>query len=109
MGYRAVVINFRGCKPQFVLLGSQFFLTVWPLGAGVPITSPLLYSAGHTDDTRQALRYIAYLYPDAPILGIGFSLGANVLTRYLGEEKELSRVHAACVLGCVRSCVDCCL
>ncbi|KAF8902108.1 AB-hydrolase YheT [Gymnopilus junonius] len=81
LGYRAAVINFRGC-------------------AGVPITSPLLYSAGHTDDTRQALMYIAQEYPDAPLLGLGFSLGANVLTRYLGEEGTLSRVHSAIMLGC---------
>lgn len=109
LGYRAVVINFRGCKLRYRLLDFHSdCVALIKKGAGVPITSPLLYSAGHTDDTRQALRYIAYLYPDAPILGIGFSLGANVLTRYLGEEKELSRVHAACVLGCVRSCTDSC-
>lgn len=68
----------------------------------MPITSPLLYSAGHTDDTRQALMYIAHEFPDAPLLGLGFSLGANVLTRYLGEEGKLSRVHSAVMLGCVR-------
>lgn len=73
------------------------------LGAGVPITSPLLYSAGHTDDTRQALLYIAHQFPDAKLLGLGFSLGSNVLTRYLGEEGHQTRVHAACVLACVGS------
>ncbi|KAF9480145.1 AB-hydrolase YheT [Pholiota conissans] len=81
LGYRAVVINFRGC-------------------AGVPVTSPLLYSAAHTNDTRRALMYIAKLYPNAPLLGLGFSLGSNVITRYLGEEGNASRLHAACVLAC---------
>ncbi|KAF8798005.1 AB-hydrolase YheT [Phlegmacium glaucopus] len=81
LGYRAAVINFRGC-------------------AGVPLTTPLLYSAGHTDDTRQALMYIAHRYPNAPLLGIGFSLGANVLTRYLGEEGAQTRISSACVLAC---------
>lgn len=81
LGYRAVVINFRGC-------------------AGVPITSPLLYSAGHTDDTRQALMYIAHRYPNALLLGLGFSLGSNVLTRYLGEEGTQARISSACVLAC---------
>ncbi|KAJ3517143.1 hypothetical protein NLJ89_g687 [Agrocybe chaxingu] len=81
LGYRAVVFNFRGC-------------------AGVPITSQLLYSAGHTDDTRQALMHVAHLYPDAPLLGLGFSLGANVITRYLGEEGNASRLHSACALAC---------
>ncbi|KAJ7774649.1 Alpha/Beta hydrolase protein [Mycena maculata] len=81
LGYRAVVVNFRGC-------------------AGVPITSPQLYSAGHTGDIRQALVYISQLYPRAPLLGLGFSLGANVLTRYLAEEGEESRLSSGCALAC---------
>ena len=71
-------------------------------GAGVPMTSGQLYSAGHTDDLRQALIYIAERYPNAPLLGLGFSLGANVIVRYLAEEGERSRLRAACALGCVR-------
>ncbi|KAF9480144.1 AB-hydrolase YheT [Pholiota conissans] len=81
LGYRAVVINFRGC-------------------AGVPVTSPLLYSAGSTGDTRAAVMYIAHKYPKAPLLGLGFSLGSNLIARYLGEEGIESRIHSACVLAC---------
>ncbi|KAF7322957.1 AB hydrolase-1 domain-containing protein [Mycena chlorophos] len=80
-GYRAVVVNFRGC-------------------AGVPITSGQMYSAGYTGDIRQALIYISNLYPRAPLFGLGFSLGANVLTRYLAEEGEQSRLLAGCALAC---------
>lgn len=61
-------------------------------------------SAGHTDDIRSALLYISAKYPKAPLLGVGFSLGANVLTRYVGEEGVNSRLKAAAVLACVRSC-----
>jgi len=82
LGYRAVVINFRGC-------------------AGVPMTSKQLYSAGYTDDLRVALMYIVKQYPNAPLLGMGFSLGANVLVRYLAEEGERSRLLSGCALGCV--------
>ena len=71
-------------------------------GAGVPLTSGQLYSAGHTDDLRQALVYISNMFPKAPLLGIGFSLGANVITRYLAEEGVHSRLRAGCALGCVR-------
>jgi hypothetical protein len=81
LGYRGVVVNFRGC-------------------AGVPLTSPQLYSAGHTEDLRVALLYITHTYPNAPLLGIGFSLGANVLTRYLAEEGKQSRLIAGCALAC---------
>jgi len=76
--------------------------TDYPVGAGVPITSPQLYSAGHTDDLRQALFYISHRFPEAPLLGLSFSLGANVMTRYVAEEGELSRLKSACILGCVR-------
>ncbi|KAI0831202.1 AB-hydrolase YheT [Trametes gibbosa] len=81
LGYRGIVVNFRGC-------------------AGVPLTSPQLYSALYTDDIRVAVMYIANLYPRAPLIGIGFSLGANVLTRYLAEEGEKSRLVAGCALAC---------
>lgn len=71
------------------------------IGAGVPLTTPRLYSGGTTDDIRVALMYISTTYPKAPLLGIGFSLGANVLTRYLAEEGTHSRLNAGCVLGSV--------
>lgn len=75
--------------------------TLHVAGAGVPLTTPQLYSGGYTDDIRTALMYISNLYPDAPLLGIGFSLGANILTRYLAQEGERSRLAAGCVLACV--------
>lgn len=81
LGYRGVVMNFRGC-------------------AGVKLTSPQMFSGGYTGDIRCTLLYISALYPDAPLLGIGFSLGANVLTRYVGEEGENCRLTSACVLAC---------
>ncbi|KAM5538983.1 hypothetical protein V8D89_007206 [Ganoderma adspersum] len=81
LGYRGVVVNFRGC-------------------AGVPITSPQFYSALNTEDLRMAVMYIAKQYPRAPLIGVGFSLGANVLTRYLAQEGSSSRLVAGCALGC---------
>ncbi|KAF5358686.1 hypothetical protein D9758_007658 [Tetrapyrgos nigripes] len=81
LGYRAVVVNFRGC-------------------AGVPITSQNLYSAGNTNDLRTALLYISKQYPRAPLLGLGFSLGANVMIRYMGEEGAQCRLLSGCALGC---------
>ncbi|KAH8826845.1 AB-hydrolase YheT [Flagelloscypha sp. PMI_526] len=81
LGYRAVVVNFRGC-------------------AGVPITSGMLYSAGHTDDLRLALIYIQNRFPKAPLMGIGFSLGANIMSRYVAEEGTASRLRSGCAVGC---------
>jgi hypothetical protein len=70
-------------------------------GAGVPLTSPQLFGMSHTDDFRQAMLYIAEMYPRAPLLGLGFSLGANVLTRYVAEEGESCRLISACAVACV--------
>ncbi len=67
----------------------------------MPITSPQLYSALNTEDIRVAVMYIAKQYPRAPLIGVGFSLGANVLTRYLAQEGSNSRLVAGCALGSV--------
>ncbi|EJT96636.1 AB-hydrolase YheT [Dacryopinax primogenitus] len=80
-GWRGAVCNFRGC-------------------GGTKLTSPQLYSAGNTNDLRAALLYLSIRFPGAPMVGIGFSLGAGVLTRYLGEEGERSRLRAGMALGC---------
>lgn len=61
-------------------------------------------SAGHTGDIRSALLYISAIYPRAPLIGIGFSLGANIMTRYIGEEGPKSRLRAACVVACPWDC-----
>lgn len=59
-----------------------------------------MFSGGYTGDIRTTLLYVSSLYPDAPLLGVGFSLGAGVLTRYVGEEGENCRLTSACVMAC---------
>ncbi|OCF36347.1 anon-23da protein [Kwoniella heveanensis BCC8398] len=81
MGARGAVVNFRGC-------------------AGVPVTSPQMYSAGTTMDLASALHFLRYRYPSSPFHGIGFSLGASVLSRYLGETGSSSLLSSGIVLGC---------
>ena len=80
LGYRAIVVNFRGC-------------------ANVPVTSPQLYSALKIADIRSALLLITKLYPNSPLVGIGFSLGANVLGRYLGEEGDNTPLLGGVIVG----------
>lgn len=72
------------------------------LGAGVPLTSQQLYSAGTTDDLRQAMLFIRQQYPSAPLHGLGFSLGAGVMIKYIAEERRQTRLQSVCALGCVR-------
>ncbi|CAL1703610.1 unnamed protein product [Somion occarium] len=69
LGARAVVMNFRGCN-------------------GSPVITPKLYHAGSSDDVRPIVLWITHMFPQSTIFGLGFSLGANVLTKYSGEEGE---------------------
>ncbi|KAI9098251.1 Alpha/Beta hydrolase protein [Phlyctochytrium arcticum] len=69
MGYRSVVTNFRGC-------------------ADSTVTSQQLYSGAYTGDLKFAIDYIHSKCPEAPLFGVGFSLGANVLTKFVGESGD---------------------
>lgn len=65
----------------------------------MPLTSPQLYSAGTTHDLSLALHYLRTIYPSSPLHGIGFSLGASVLARYLGETGDSSLLSSGVSLG----------
>ncbi|KAJ2700040.1 hypothetical protein H4218_002286 [Coemansia sp. IMI 209128] len=80
-GYRVAVMNHRGM-------------------GRTPLTSPKIYNASDTCDFRDIVKYIQASYPDAPLLGVGFSLGANVLTKYLGEQGAESPLSAAVAICC---------
>lgn len=81
---------------------SACHLTYELTGAGIPLTSAQLYGGCYLGDLRATLLYIRQQYPDAPLLGIGFSLGANLLLKYVEEEGDQCRLRSATVLGCVR-------
>nr|GEX89415.1 embryogenesis-associated protein EMB8-like [Tanacetum cinerariifolium] len=66
-GYNVVISNHRG------------------LG-GVPLTSDCFYTGGRTEDLREVVNHLHSTQPEAPLLVIGTSLGANILVKYLGED-----------------------
>ncbi|KAG0534904.1 hypothetical protein BDA96_04G320000 [Sorghum bicolor] len=68
-GWRVVVFNSRGC-------------------ADSPVTTPKFYSASFTGDLRQVIGHILGHYPQSNVYAAGWSLGANILVRYLGEETD---------------------
>ena len=43
------------------------------------ITSGVLYNARSTWDIRQVIKWLAKIFPNRPLFGLGFSLGANIL------------------------------
>ncbi|MEM8859298.1 MAG: alpha/beta fold hydrolase [Chloroflexota bacterium] len=78
-GYRPIGMNFRTC-------GGEMNLT-WRM-----------YNAGATDDVDLVVQHILEKFPQAPSLTIvGFSLGGNMLIKYLGEGRKLSAKLAGAV------------
>ena len=75
-GWSGVVLHFRGCG------GSSNRL-------------PRRYHAGDTDDVAYFLRSLRQQYGDRTILGVGYSLGGNVLMKLLGESSAGDYVDAA--------------
>lgn len=59
-GWEACVINSRGCAKS-------------------SITSGVLYNARATWDIRQVVKWLRKKFPNRPLFGIGYSLGANIL------------------------------
>ncbi|XP_021300122.1 embryogenesis-associated protein EMB8 isoform X2 [Herrania umbratica] len=55
---------------------------------GVSITSDCFYNAGWTEDVRVVIDYLHHQFPKAPLYAIGTSIGANILVKYLGEDRE---------------------
>ena len=90
-GWDAVAVNFRGCS-------------------GEPNLLPRFYHNGSSDDLSLVLDHIASL-PYQSIRCIGFSLGGNVLLKYLGESghvypEALTAAVAISVPCHLASCAD---
>ena len=68
-GLQAVGLNFRSCGGELNRL-------------------PRLYHSGETGDLAFVLRLIRQRFPGRPLAAAGFSLGGNVLLKYLGESGD---------------------
>lgn len=75
-GFSSVALNFRGCGSR---LNDQ----------------PRFYHSGATDDYRTFFEWIRQRFPNKDIYAVGYSLGANALVKYLGEEGKDSLVKRA--------------
>ncbi|EXJ79722.1 hypothetical protein A1O3_08005 [Capronia epimyces CBS 606.96] len=79
-GWEACVVISRGCSMT-------------------KITTSVLYNARATWDIRQTVKWLQKTFPNRPLFGIGFSLGANIITNYLGEEGSDCVLKAAIILS----------
>ena len=79
-GMRCVVVNFRGC-------------------AHTPVTSPQLYSACKTTDLECAMLLLTRMFPQSPMLAMGFSLGGAIMTKFMGEVGKSTPFIGAIAVG----------
>ena len=47
----------------------------------------IYYILGGTDEYGVMIDKLQELYPDSQLMAVGFSMGANIVTKYLGENK----------------------
>ena len=86
MGWRAAVMHFRGCSGTDNRLARS-------------------YHSGDTADPRYIIQELRRRYPKAPLVGVGYSMGGNVLLKLLGEDGENCQLDAG-VAVCVPLLLD---
>jgi len=75
-GFRTAALNFRGCS-------------------GPMNDTSRCYHSGETGDIEYVYRWVRAREPRTPIAAVGFSLGGNVLLKWLGEAGERTQLFAA--------------
>lgn len=60
-------------------------MLLWRSCGGVNNRAARFYHSGETDDASWFLHRLAELYPSAPLIACGVSLGGNVLTKLIGD------------------------
>jgi len=79
-GWRAAVMHFRGCS-------------------GTPNRLTRSYHSGEIGDVAHVVSELKSRTPQAPIAVVGYSLGGNVLLKWLGELNSRSPLNAAAAVS----------
>lgn len=79
-GWRAVLMHFRGCSGTHNRLARG-------------------YHSGETGDLTYLVNHLHDRYPKCRIAATGYSLGGNVLLKYLGERKQDTGLTAAVAIS----------
>jgi uncharacterized protein len=67
--------------------------------SGEPNRLARSYHSGDTQDLHTNLSRLKADYPDSPLLAVGYSLGGNVLCKYLGEYGQSSLIDSGVVVS----------
>jgi len=76
LGWNAAALSFRSCGPT-------------------PVAGRRLYHSGDTADLPLVLERLRARWPGVPLGAVGFSMGGNILLKWLGEEGERAPLDAA--------------
>ncbi len=87
-GWHAVMMHFRGCGNGLNRL-------------------PRTYHSGDTQDAMFFLNWLQKRFPEQPKMGIGFSLGANMLLKLLGENPAQQWLKSAVAISPPFRLADC--
>ena len=79
-GYSAGLMYFRGCS-------------------GEPNRLPRSYHSGDTGDLEEVMQRLTQRHPDTKTAVVGFSLGGNVLLKWLGEKGDHAGVTTAIAIS----------
>ena len=79
-GYLVVLMHFRGC-------------------GGEQNVRPRAYHSGETEDAWYFLNWLNQQYPTLKKVAIGYSLGANMLLKLLGEQAQQKLLQAAVAIS----------
>ena len=60
----------------------------------------ILCLSGGTDELSAIVDEIKVLFPETKLIGVGFSMGANMLLKYLGEKSSNQRNFIGAFSGC---------
>lgn len=75
-GWGSVAVNWRGCS-------------------GEPNLLPRSYHSGASEDLAEVITHVQAQRPVAPLYAVGYSLGGNILLKYLGETGTSCPLQAA--------------
>ncbi|XP_026221467.1 monoacylglycerol lipase ABHD2 [Anabas testudineus] len=81
-GYRCAVLNHLGALPN------------------VELTSPRMFTYGCTWEFAAMVGYIKRAFPQTQLVVVGFSLGGNIVCKFLGENRSNQERVLCCVSVC---------
>ena len=85
-GWRSVIFNFRGIM--------------------IPMSTPRPSTGINIQDVQEALSHVHACYPRAPIVALGFSMGANMLVKTLGTMEGQTREYGLVASAAVSCAFD---